>query len=449
MQHNENTFAAYADIMPRGFRLLWFSYMHEDFLAWNKKTATFSERRIYMIKQLKKGLFLLTASGLIMANSMSSFSAVTLGSGSQSYRTSVLKAAGIADSSYETDEICTRADFARLMVLSSSYSKTADITLTSAAANDVPSTYAGAQYIKTALTNGWMRTRLGGRFAPEEAVTLNDAAKAALKVLGYEDSDFSSNVSQERLSQFKSLKLNDGISASNGTDTLTKKDAINVIYNLLRTSTKSGGSIYGTALDFTLASDGELNATNVIESNLSGPLLIKSVDELKTSLPLDYKSTATTIYLNGQNTGEFGKMYLESQIRSNGWVIIYYNEASNTIWAYGSDTGNNTYICVQGKVTSIIYENENIAAPSAVYINSVKYTLGSSDAKFMFSLNGEIGVGDYCVLICRNTTSDDVDEDTTDQYAVAVVKWDRGTSNTTVGTIIAENAGRYTAGSGS
>ena len=155
-----------------------------------------------MIKKIKKGIFLFAASGLIMTNTVNSLAAVTLGSGSQSYRTSVLKAAGIADSSYETDELCTRADFAKLMVLSSSYSETANTTLTSAAANDVPSTYAGAQYIKTALTNGWMRTRLGGRFAPDEAVTLNDAAKAALKVLGYEDSDFSSNVSQERLSKF-------------------------------------------------------------------------------------------------------------------------------------------------------------------------------------------------------------------------------------------------------
>ena len=154
-----------------------------------------------MIRKCKKSLFLITAIGLMLSQHVTSFSAVTLGSGSQSYRTSVLKAAGIADSSYETEETCTRADFAKLLVLSSSYSDNANTVLTSAAANDVPSTYDGAQYIKTALTNGWMRTRLGGRFAPEEAVTLNDAAKAALKVLGYEDTDFSSNISQERLSK--------------------------------------------------------------------------------------------------------------------------------------------------------------------------------------------------------------------------------------------------------
>ncbi|MCI5791750.1 MAG: hypothetical protein MR011_00420 [Lachnospiraceae bacterium] len=390
---------------------------------------------------IKNRLIIMSLAAVLGVNTIPAYAA-TLGSGSQSYRISVLKAIGAADSGYDTEEICTRADFAKLLVLSSTYKDTANTLITSAAANDVASTYSGAQYIKTALTNGWMRTRLGGRFAPEEAVTLNDAVRAVIKLLGYEDSDFSSNISQERLSLFKSLKLSDGVNASKGTDTLTKRDSINIIYNLLRTNTKGGGSIYGSAIDLTLGSDGELNATNVIESNLSGPLLIKSVDELKKSIPFDLSGAA--YYLNGQNSGQFGRMYLESQIRSNGWVIVYYNESARTIWAYGSDTGNNTYHCVQGKVTSIVYDNENIAAPSAVYIDSVKYTLNSSEVKFMFSLNGDIGVGDYCVLICRTTYDPNDDgEDNSNPYAVAVVKWNRNTDGSTVGTIIAENSGHY------
>ena len=392
-------------------------------------------------KNLTKKFLIMTLATVLGSNSIPAY-AVTLGNGSQSYRISVLKAIGAADSGFDTDEACTRAAFAKLLVLSSTYKDTAGAAITSAASNDVPASYNGAQYIKTALVNGWMRTRLGGRFAPEEAVTLNDAARAALKLLGYEDSDFSSNISQERLSLFKSLGLGDGVNASNGTDTLTKRDCINIIYNLLKTETKGGGNIYGSAIDLTLAADGELNATNVIENNLSGPLLIKNVSELKTMIPFDI--SGATYYLNGQNSGEFGRMYLESQIRSNGWVIVYYNESAKTIWAYGSDTGNNTYHCVQGKVTSIIYDNENIAAPSAVYIDSVKYTLNSSDVKFMFSLNGDIGVGDYCVLICRDTSDSESDtDDSTNPYAVAVVKWNRNTDGSTVGTIIAENSGHY------
>lgn len=393
-----------------------------------------------------KSVFALSAAVICISGVPMSSQAVTLGSGSQSYRIGVLNAIGTADSSYDSDEPCTRAQFARLLVLSSTYKDTIQTELTSAAANDVPATYDGVQYVKTALARGWMRTRLGGNFAPEEPVTLNDAAKATITILGYTDEDFTTNVSQERLALFKSLNLNDGIGASNGADQLTKRDCINIIYNLLRTNTKGSGSIYGAALDLSLSADNELNATSVIETALTGPILCKTVDEFHNCAPFDISDA--TYYFNGKNSGMFGKMYIESQITHQGWVIIYYNANTRTIWAYGSDNGNNGYIGIRGKVTSIVYEDDNIAAPSAVYLDSEKYTLNNADVKFMFSMSGPIKVGDYCVLVCKDTADPEAENFVSELYAIAVIKWDANADGSHTGTIFAQNAGKYVAGEG-
>ena len=45
--------------------------------------------------------------------------------------------------------------------------------------------------IRTAATNSWMSGYLGGNFKPDEGVTMRDAIKAVLGVLGYTNEDFS------------------------------------------------------------------------------------------------------------------------------------------------------------------------------------------------------------------------------------------------------------------
>lgn len=360
---------------------------------------------------------------LIIGCSTSSF-AVTIGSGTQSYRLNVLNAIGVADETYNSDNICTRGQFAKLLVLSSSYNEEGNVTLTSAAANDVPASNENAAYIKTALVQGWMRTRLGGVFSPDSPLTLNDAAKATLTCLGYTDEDFPTDVLSERLAMFKSLNLDEGVTAVNGTDSLTMTDAVNVIYNLLRSYTKGSQSIYGSALDLTLASDGELNATNVLQAKMVGPILVKSLTELENAFPFDIDSAI--YYYDDTNAGKYGKSYMENHITSNGWLVVYYNEATQTIWAYGEGTDDSVRRCVYGQVTAISYDNENIAAPDKVYVNAIEYTLSSEDAKFMFSLNGTIQVGDYVVMVVENNSDESTEQTTVPDEVIGVVEWSSG-----------------------
>ena len=370
--------------------------------------------------------------------------AANLSDGTQSYRNRVIDVSGISDLN-DLSSAATRASFAKMLVKSSSY-KDAVGTTQIAAANDVPATSEDAGYVRVALRNGWMRTRLGGNFAPDGAVTLNDAAKAVLTLLGYTDSDFTGDVTEGRLALFKSLKLNDGIKASAGTDTLTKQDCLNIIYNLLKATPKNGNAIYGTALDLSLDSNGEINATDLMELNMTGPILVKNMTELREALPFELEGA--NLYYNGQTPGssQYGIMYYESQLNSQGWMILYYNEASKTVWAYGRDTGDNTYHCIKGTVEAIYYTDDNVVTPSSVAIDGTTYSLNNADVKFMFSINGDIKVGDEVVLITKDNTQTDSDgNELTNYYAIGVVLYNRNNDGSTTGTSFPQDVTRYTA----
>lgn len=358
---------------------------------------------------------------LVIIMGMSSY-AMTIATGTQDYRNQVIKVCGISDMENLT-ETCTRAQFAKMLVLSSSQKDVIGTSDISAAA-DVPGSNAYSKYIRIALRNNWMRTRLNGSFDPDGGLTLNDAAKAAMTALGYADSDFSGNKNEERLSKFCALGLNKGVGAVSGVDQITKQEAVNVIYNMLKTNSKGGQNIYGSAINLSLASDGELNATNVLDDTMQGPVLIKTYSDLAANLP--FALSEATCYYNGNMTSYYNGLQLlsySSQLDNCGWLIIYYNEASKTVWGYGADTGGNAYHCIRGTVNAIYYDSDNIVSPTSVNIDGINYSLNSADVKFMFSINGTIGVGDEVVLVCKaNSEGNKLEgESVTSYYATAVV----------------------------
>lgn len=379
--------------------------------------------------------------GITFSTALTSY-AVSLGSGSQSYRVNVLNAVGVADSSYLSKDPCTRAEFAKLMVLASSLRDTADAAASSAVTKDVAASYKGSGYIRAALSKGWMRTRLGGSFAPDEPLTLSDAVRASLKALGYEDADFGSDIASGRMNMYKSLELDEGVSASAASDKLSKQDALNIMYNLLRTKLKDGSGIYGAAVKLKVSTGNELDVSEALEESLIGPVLVKNEQSLPSAIPF-YNESGITIYYNGNNSNGSGKRYLSSQLNNYGWVIVYYNEKNRSVWAYGEDTGNNTYHCVRGNVNSINYENDNIASPSSVVIGNTEYKLDSSEVKFMFSVSGDVKLGDNVILICKSNVSEDGSE--AEYYAVAVVEYYQSDEDKYSNVIYAEEAGKYTA----
>ncbi len=136
----------------------------------------------------------------------------------------------------------TRAQFAQMLVNASEYRNITSGHSTVSVFSDVPKENQYASYVRTAVTNGWMSGYLGGVFRPDQHITLQEAARGVLALLGYTNEDFAGDQIGGRMSMFEYLDLNDEI-GKKGSDTLTREDCIDLFYNLLKAKPKEGGGI--------------------------------------------------------------------------------------------------------------------------------------------------------------------------------------------------------------
>ena len=154
-----------------------------------------------------------------------------------------------------TEKNVTRAEYAKMVVLASPYGSSVPPEGSSSVFADVGKDHAYASYIKTAVEKGYMTGYLGGVFKPDQNVTLQDAVRGILALLGYKDEDFAGSQAGGRISQYRFLKLDENVNRE-AAELLARGDCINLFYNLLKTKPKDGGDIYGKLFGCELTSDG-------------------------------------------------------------------------------------------------------------------------------------------------------------------------------------------------
>lgn len=315
-------------------------------------------------------------------------------------RTKVVTLAGICDATNQS-QFVTRAEFAKMCVLASSYKDTVNSATQLPAAVDVPKDNAYAPYIRIALKQNWMRTYLGGNFKPDEYISMQDAAKAVLALLGYTNEDFSGDQSGARMAQFQALELNTNLNKESS-EILNKEDCINLFYNLLKTNSKGSNTIYGTLFDLQLTSDNELNPNEMVNTSLTGPVLVKSGRNVADYVP--FSTSDANVFLNGSSASMSA---LKTALSSDGYLILYYNASTKTIWAYSESdqSGNAAVRTIKGTVENIYYSASDIMTPTSVVIDGQEYNLSGSDVQFIFSINGTITVGDEVVAVYETTNS--------------------------------------------
>ncbi|KJJ71245.1 S-layer homology domain-containing protein [Clostridium sp. FS41] len=337
-------------------------------------------------------------------------------------RKQVVNLTGILNVTNYTEQV-TRGDFARMLVNASSYRENLPAVSVSVFA-DVPSTNPNAVYIRIAASQGWMSGFLGGLFKPDEYITYKDAVKAFLTMLGYTDEDFTGDLASSRISKFNYLELNEEVNRQ-GDEVLNQTDCMNMFYNLLKTTPKDSSSIYGAVLDCELNSDGEINPISILEDERKGPILVRKGFSVAQSVPFDTENA--NVFLNGvASTLESVKL---SQ-KDAGFAVIYYNVKSKTIWAYTTSawdqddsSGNNSYVLLKGEIKNIYYKSTDVMTPTSVRIeidedNSdddfdtddsldsdgyLTVELNSSELQYLFSIYGQLEVGDEVVLVCNES----------------------------------------------
>ena len=276
--------------------------------------------------------------------------------------------------SSQTDEASlnsalTRGQLARLLVAFSSYRESvASQGSTGKLFSDVDSSNSWAGYIRIAVQQGWMSGYTDGSFRPDNAVNLEEACTAVLKLLGYDTTTLSGTFPAAQLNKANTLGLRANLSRKQG-ETMTLADGAVMLYNAL-TATTSANAVYGTSLGFTVT-NGQLDTSSILLSSLEGPFVASSGE----SLPF----VPTTIYKNDN---------LTDAAELNQYDVYYYNESAKTVWVYSRRAA--------GRITAV---SPSANAPTSVTVAGVSYTVATSSAASQLSaLNGG-GVGQVVTLL--------------------------------------------------
>ena len=336
-------------------------------------------------------------------------------SGSYELRRKVIGLSGIMSVTGENEAV-SRGEYAQMLVNASTYKSVALQVNATAVFADVPAQSPYASAIRIAAENQWMSGYLGGVFRPDQQITLQEAIRGILALLGYTDEDFSGNQINGRWAKYNYLELGDNI-GKEPLEVLTKSDCINLFYNLLCAET-SAGRDYCTVLGYELSADGEVNPLTIADNDLKGPKVVKKNYSLDDYIP--FKVSEATFYLDGQ----ISDLQRVKQAKSEGFVVIYYNTNTKTVWAYSNDGENeltgSAMVAVKGEISGIFYSSSSVMTPSTVTLEEygdIEFRLKDSDVQFAFSIYGEMQVGDWVILICeRSGGTDGVDSYTVTDY---------------------------------
>ena len=322
-------------------------------------------------------------------------------------RKKVVTLSGIVTSK-DTNQYITRGEFARMLVNASSYKESASATTSMAVFNDVPASNEYASYIRIATNNGWMKAYLGGQFKPDQQITLQEAARGVLALLGYTNDDFAGDQNGARWNKYTALDLGNEISKQSD-EVLTWTDAVNLFYNTLCADTKNG-TAYAKTLGYEMSSDGEVNALSLMDNTMKGPKLVKRSHRMDDAVPFDLSDA--TFYLDGK----ISTLSAVKQAKDNGFVVLYYNTNSKTVWAYSSEeiggTNQTGKVAIEGEITGIYNNSTDVMTPSSLQLDNdenVQFKLSSSDVQFAFSIYCDYQVGDKVVLIWDATNNADGD----------------------------------------
>ena len=263
----------------------------------------------------------------------------------------------------------TRGALTKLMVAFSAYRESAKTQgSTGTLFSDVGSDSAYAPYVRIAVQQGWISGYTDGSFRPDNAVTLEEACTAALKLLGYDVTTLSGTFPAAQLNKANELGLRDNLTKTQG-EGMTLEDGAVLLYNAL-TATTAEGNVYASSLGFTV-NNGVVDVSSILLSNVKGPF----VAGLGTQLPF----APTAVYRNDTVT---------TDATLNAYDVYYYNETAQTVWIYTRKAA--------GRITAVA---PSANAPTSVTVAGTEYTIASSSVAAQLSaLNGG-GVGQVVTLL--------------------------------------------------
>jgi len=305
----------------------------------------------------------------------------------------------------------TRAEFTKMIVTMSVYKDSIGTETSVSPYPDVRSTHWAAPCIEAAVQTGYVTGYLDGTFKPGNTIRLAEGVTMALRLLGYADSDFSGSFPSGQMALYRTLKLDDGLAATANTDTLTREDAMYLLYNLLTAKTKSGIT-YLTTLGHTLTASGEIDLVALVNSAMEGPMVATS--DWQSYIPFALSNAA--VYRGGSRCSF-------SAIAAGD--VLYWSGSMRTVWAYSTK--------VTGTYQSV---SPSASAPAAVTVAGKSYAIETASAAFALSDLGTFSTGDAISLLLGRSGG------------VAAVQAAGQTSSLLYGVVASLGTGSYTDANG-
>lgn len=340
----------------------------------------------------------------------------------------------------------TRSEFTKLLIAASPYKDAVGESAGTDPYPDVSHRSWYAPYVRAAVDAGLVKGDEQGWFHPDDAITLQEGVTMAVRLLGYQDGDFTAPWPAGQMALYRSLDLDAGVSAQSGTDLLTRQDCLHLFYDLLCAPTKQGQS-YVNLLGHTLNQDGEVDVPALFRVEQEGPIPLTG--EWKSLLPFDVNTALiyrdndratladlrewdllywakdqAILFATSNAQGAMGQLTaaVEGPVVAEGdWkaklpfdpakaTSVTRNGARSTPSAiqtgdvvYWSKYAQSLYVytkTVSGTVEAI---SPSLAAPTAVTIAGVAYPLETLEAQYAFSDLGAYRKGDRVKLLLGRT----------------------------------------------
>ena len=195
-----------------------------------------------------------------------------------------------------------------------------------------------------------------------------------LRLLGYNESDFSGSYPHAQLSKYEQLELNTNINAKQAQN-LTRRECMQLIYNTLCSSTKDGKS-YCQSIGYSCDEQGNIDLSALLAQNTKGPYVLMN-DDFQGYFPFELEKA--TIYKNGKRV---------SADNLSKYDAVYYSKELCAVWSYDEK--------VFGTLEKVSPASDS---PTSVTLSSVQYNLTSWEVKNKFSTFGIFSQGNNIMAI--------------------------------------------------
>lgn len=268
----------------------------------------------------------------------------------------------------------TRAEFTKMVIAISVYHDSVGTETSVSPYPDVLYTSWAAPYIEAAVSAGYVRGYLDGTFRPGNTIRLAEGVTMALRLLGYDDGDFTGVYPSGQMALYRTLDLDEGVTACANTDIMTRRDAMYLLYHLL-TAENSAGTVYLTTLGHSLTSSGEIDLVALINSAMDGPVVADS--DWQSEIP--FSLGTATFYRSGS---------LSSSSSIQNGDVLYWSKSMRTVWAYTT------------KVTGTYQSaSPSVSSPSTVTVAGNSYAIETASAAYDLSDLGSFSTGDTVTLL--------------------------------------------------